>query len=74
MYLCFEEGRVYAIKANPTDEPFREDIKIEVVILDALRELGQAPADEIADSSGKKVNPIKNALTKMVTSGKVPHV
>ena len=71
MYLCFGSGKVYAIKADPTDEPFREDTGIEGVILDALRKLGKATADDISEYCGKKSDSIKNALTKMVRLKKV---
>ena len=71
LYLCFEGGKVWAEKADANDESFREDTGVEEVILDVLRELGKATANDIAEYSGKKADSIKNALTGMVRSKRV---
>ena len=71
MYLCFERGRVYVTKADPNDEPFREDQAAETRILDGLREMGQATGAELADYTGRKEGSIKNLLTKMCRSKEV---
>ena len=71
MYLNFETDRVYAIKADPDDEPFREDHGPEQQVLDALGEAGEATASELAGYTGGKAHSLKNVLTKMVRSKSV---
>jgi hypothetical protein len=71
LYLNFETDRVYAIKADPDDEPFREDHGPEQQVLDALGEAGEATASELAGYTGGKAHSLKNVLTKMVRSKSV---
>ena len=71
MYLNFEADRVFAIKADPDDESFREDHGPEALILDALTEAGEATAAELADYTGSKAQSLRNVLTRMVRSKKV---
>ena len=71
MYLNFEADRVFAIKADPDDESFREDHGPEALILDALTEAGEATAAELADYTGSKAQSLRNVLTRMVRSRRV---
>ena len=71
LYLSFEADRVYAIKADPDDEPFREDHGPEQQVLDVLEEAGEATASELAGYTGGKAHSLKNVLTKMVRSKSV---
>lgn len=70
-YMCFEGSKVFAVRADASDEPFLDDYGIEGSIVEAIRTSGLTTANELAAYIQRPVGVVRNALTKLTRTGKV---